>query len=252
MTGTPAEDSYSNLGQASEVVQAAKDPHDEAFAVASEAQKSGGARERSVSASASENSESFKVVYERVALRRAASTSSEAVGALKKDDVVAGTVEIIDGVEWLHLSQKSTRKFALAGAPKRAFAMVDGKSVGLGPLLTMMDRKEEKKRPLTNQEKVELAASIQPSFPDQDPGMGSLWVVTGGHDKGGIVVRNGESVHSPELASKLMTGSTVEEIEVRGNRLHYKRIRGDGPDFGWVTFKTKEGQHYVEAFDTVG
>lgn len=61
------------------------------------------------------------------------------------------------------------------------------------------------------------------------------WVVVGGGSKGGIVVRKGKHIQSLELVSRLATGALVEEMELINARLHYKKIRGDGPDFGWVS-----------------
>jgi len=67
---------------------------------------------------------------------------------------------------------------------------------------------------------------------------GSVWVVVGGSDKGGIVARGGEGLKSPELG-RLQTGATVEEKELKGDRLHYRKLTGDGPDFGWVSLSFK-------------
>merc|ERR1719326_1889659 len=62
-----------------------------------------------------------------------------------------------------------------------------------------------------------------------------------GSDKSnGILVRSGESLDSKPLPTKLTTGSRIEELDVVGNRFHYKRIRGDGPDFGWVNIALNE------------
>jgi len=80
-----------------------------------------------------------------------------------------------------------------------------------------------------------LAADIKPSQPDQQRGEGQIWVVVGGKESGGIIVRKAESISSSQLAFRLATGSQVEELELKGNRMHYKRIRGDGPDWGWVS-----------------
>lgn len=192
----------------------------------------------------------FKVVHHRVALRKAPSTTSDAVGTLKQDDTVSGTIEVVNGVEWLQLNEASCKKFVLGGLKgsnkKKAYALIDGKSVGLGELLSFVKPKTFR-GPLTEEEKNALASSIKPVHNDQDPEeTGRLWIVTAGHDKGGIVVRSGESIKSSEYPGKLATGSTVEEVELQGHRLHYRRIRGDGPDFGWVTTNTKEGQLFVE------
>mmetsp|Transcript_10788 Transcript_10788/g.24358 ORF Transcript_10788/g.24358 Transcript_10788/m.24358 type:complete len:751 (+) Transcript_10788:43-2295(+) len=66
------------------------------------------------------------------------------------------------------------------------------------------------------------------------------WKVIGGADKGGITVREGVNLKSKELPEKLATGTVVQELELQGERLRYKRLRGEGPLTGWVSTKTKE------------
>lgn len=61
------------------------------------------------------------------------------------------------------------------------------------------------------------------------------WEVIGGSAKGGIIVRQGVDLKSPQLAERLSTGAVVEEIEIAGERLHYKKLTGDGPSQGWVS-----------------
>lgn len=62
-----------------------------------------------------------------------------------------------------------------------------------------------------------------------------LWNVVGGKSKGGIVVRRGESIQSPEIFGRLATGSVVLETELVCDRLHYRKVSGEGPDNGWVS-----------------
>merc|ERR1712186_249543 len=62
------------------------------------------------------------------------------------------------------------------------------------------------------------------------------WEVIGGGDKGGILIREGPTPGSKQL-QRLATGATVEELELRGDKLHFKRITGEGPDEGWATIK---------------
>eukprot|EP00440_Ansanella_granifera_P011136 gb/GFBE01012077.1/.p1 GENE.gb/GFBE01012077.1/~~gb/GFBE01012077.1/.p1 ORF type:complete len:405 (+),score=78.69 gb/GFBE01012077.1/:1-1215(+) len=222
-----------------------------------------------------EVSGTFRVVHERVAIRKASRTTAESLGSLKKLDIVEGSVEIIDGVKWLQLSEQSTRLHATGGSGssgsttpertfsspstprtnlgspgpvKRAWVLIDGSAVGAGTLLTLVEGKNSR-GPLTPAEKLNLASSFRPGMADQLPGSGRLWVVTGGQDYGGIIVRAGESTQSLELPSKLSTGSTIEELELRGGRLYYRRIKGDGPDYGWVSCHGSGGQFYVEPFD---
>lgn len=66
----------------------------------------------------------------------------------------------------------------------------------------------------------------------------SLWKVVGGASSGGVVVRRGRDLTSVALA-RLSTGAEVEEVDVEGDRLHYRKLRGDGPEFGWVSLSVK-------------
>lgn len=63
------------------------------------------------------------------------------------------------------------------------------------------------------------------------------WEVVGGAEKGGILVREGQSLKSPEASERLSHGALVEELELVGERLHYKLLTGTGPAEGWVSLK---------------
>eukprot|EP00434_Breviolum_minutum_P004038 symbB.v1.2.003554.t1/scaffold204.1/size273638/3 len=76
------------------------------------------------------------------------------------------------------------------------------------------------------------------------------WIVVGGADKGGILVRHGQARIAPsknlctqrrtpceELSSaaypeRLSTGAEVEQLHLSGDRLHYQKITGTGPKVG--------------------
>lgn len=67
---------------------------------------------------------------------------------------------------------------------------------------------------------------------------GSRWVVIGGQQGRGILVRKGRDLDSPALAYRLSVGAQVRaEEEVDSNRLHFRRLTGDGPDFGWISIE---------------
>lgn len=68
----------------------------------------------------------------------------------------------------------------------------------------------------------------------------SAWEVVGGGDKGGILVRKGQELKSDAEADRLSTGAIVEELELIGERLHYKLLSGTGPAEGWVSTKLKD------------
>ncbi|CAE8603444.1 unnamed protein product [Polarella glacialis] len=61
------------------------------------------------------------------------------------------------------------------------------------------------------------------------------WEVVGGADKGGILVREGQSTSSKQLPDRLATGSIVEQLALQGERLNYRRLSGAGPETGWVS-----------------
>lgn len=65
--------------------------------------------------------------------------------------------------------------------------------------------------------------------------MSQVWEIIGGADKGGILVRQGRQLSSPEAASRLATGALVEEIELVGERLHCRLLSGSGPTEGWIS-----------------
>lgn len=64
-----------------------------------------------------------------------------------------------------------------------------------------------------------------------------FWIVVGGADKGGILVRRGQELSSPAFNERLSTGAEVEPLHVTGDRLHYRRITGTGPEEGWVSVR---------------
>lgn len=74
---------------------------------------------------------------------------------------------------------------------------------------------------------------------DEDKAESKVWIVVGGSDKGGIIVRSGSDTKSPEMAKRLATGTKFEEIDREGERIKYERIDGAGPDIGWVSIAFK-------------
>lgn len=70
------------------------------------------------------------------------------------------------------------------------------------------------------------------------------WIVVGGLFSGGLVVREGRELSSTALLSfgkevRLDYGAEVEELESVGDRLHFRKISGEGPDSGWVSLMAK-------------
>eukprot|EP00931_Biecheleriopsis_adriatica_P078494 TRINITY_DN51956_c0_g1_i1.p1 TRINITY_DN51956_c0_g1~~TRINITY_DN51956_c0_g1_i1.p1 ORF type:complete len:490 (-),score=164.62 TRINITY_DN51956_c0_g1_i1:84-1553(-) len=66
------------------------------------------------------------------------------------------------------------------------------------------------------------------------------WEVVGGAEKGGILVRTGADLKSKEAEARLSTGALVEELELVGERLKYRRLAGSGPDEGWISISLKD------------
>jgi len=75
--------------------------------------------------------------------------------------------------------------------------------------------------------------------------MSQLWEVVGGADTGGIVVREGKDLESAAL-SRLAFGAIVHEVELEGKRLKYKKVRGEGPEEGWVSLSSKKKDFLVK------
>lgn len=67
------------------------------------------------------------------------------------------------------------------------------------------------------------------------------WRVIGGVGAGGIVVRHGYQLTASVLG-RLEAGARVMQLDIQGERLHYKKVTGEGPDIGWVSlwFKGRE------------
>eukprot|EP00747_Dinoflagellata_sp_TGD_P169206 gnl/TRDRNA2_/TRDRNA2_197577_c0_seq1.p1 gnl/TRDRNA2_/TRDRNA2_197577_c0~~gnl/TRDRNA2_/TRDRNA2_197577_c0_seq1.p1 ORF type:complete len:256 (-),score=58.01 gnl/TRDRNA2_/TRDRNA2_197577_c0_seq1:103-870(-) len=70
-----------------------------------------------------------------------------------------------------------------------------------------------------------------------------LWKVQPGADPG-LLVRTGPEQSSMAINKKLKAGAIVEEVEIQGDKLHYKRLDGpghleDGPADGWVSIKNE-------------
>ncbi|CAE7497845.1 egl-4, partial [Symbiodinium natans] len=67
------------------------------------------------------------------------------------------------------------------------------------------------------------------------PATALLWRICGGSETNGVIVRMGPAIHSPQAETRLSTGSIVWELELRGARLHFRKLRGEGPTEGWIS-----------------
>lgn len=75
-----------------------------------------------------------------------------------------------------------------------------------------------------------------------------IWRVLAGSSKGGLVVRAGASLGSPELGPRLETGSLVRLLGRNGDRLQYQLLAGSGPSRGWVSLRIR-GTHTMARID---
>jgi len=80
--------------------------------------------------------------------------------------------------------------------------------------------------------------------------MSQVWEVVGGAAAGGLLVRAEKSIKSAEVPGRLSTGAFVLELQVKDERLEFKRLAGTGPERGWVTWKTKGGELLVKSSKT--
>lgn len=55
---------------------------------------------------------------------------------------------------------------------------------------------------------------------------------------GGILVRAGRELSSPEESSRLSTGALIRQEELQGERLRYTRLQGTGPLTGWAAWRS--------------
>jgi len=72
--------------------------------------------------------------------------------------------------------------------------------------------------------------------------LGDVFEVVGGKENGGIKVREGKDVSSPEVAGgeRLATGARVRALDVAtGGRLRYELVHGSGPATGWVSLRVQ-------------
>lgn len=74
-----------------------------------------------------------------------------------------------------------------------------------------------------------------------------VWEVVGGGDKGGIIVRKGVSTSSEQASSRLSTGALISQVSLEGDRLQYEKIKGTGPQTGWVSLKLKDKDLVVKS-----
>mmetsp|Transcript_16475 Transcript_16475/g.38610 ORF Transcript_16475/g.38610 Transcript_16475/m.38610 type:complete len:261 (-) Transcript_16475:55-837(-) len=106
-------------------------------------------------------------------------------------------------------------------------------------LMWLVDPDEQKSRPdfVPDAEIPEELKPVKPKIWAEDlVQRGSRWKVVGGGGKGGILVRKGKALDSAVYRFRLATGAIVlAESTITSRRLHYRKLMGDGPDFGWCS-----------------
>eukprot|EP00747_Dinoflagellata_sp_TGD_P184880 gnl/TRDRNA2_/TRDRNA2_40943_c0_seq2.p1 gnl/TRDRNA2_/TRDRNA2_40943_c0~~gnl/TRDRNA2_/TRDRNA2_40943_c0_seq2.p1 ORF type:complete len:403 (-),score=71.72 gnl/TRDRNA2_/TRDRNA2_40943_c0_seq2:139-1347(-) len=70
----------------------------------------------------------------------------------------------------------------------------------------------------------------------------NVWRVVGGARFGGIIVRDGADMESTNRIGRLSQESLIEELARSGTRIHYRKLSGKGPDTGWVSTSSKDGE----------
>jgi len=81
-------------------------------------------------------------------------------------------------------------------------------------------------------------ASIEGQVLAAAEGKPKRWAVVGGSSAGGILVRRTADLHSPEVG-RIGTGAVLKELALKGDRLQYEKVSGDGPGTGWVSLSFK-------------
>lgn len=76
---------------------------------------------------------------------------------------------------------------------------------------------------------------------------GRVWEVVGGVGKGGVLVRAGRELSSPQARGRLSTGALVLELALEGERLKFLRLSGSGPSSGWISTSVGDKPLVVEA-----
>jgi len=118
----------------------------------------------------------------------------------------------------------------------------------LEPLKTLPTPPPQAKSPLPAAVRKIVPAGARSKVDTSDYNEGTLaltdapedvcWVVVGGSEGTGILVRDGPELTTQEMG-RLEVGAKVRELEVQKGRLFYKKIEGQGPDSGWVSLIAK-------------
>mmetsp|Transcript_29512 Transcript_29512/g.53734 ORF Transcript_29512/g.53734 Transcript_29512/m.53734 type:complete len:487 (+) Transcript_29512:60-1520(+) len=65
-----------------------------------------------------------------------------------------------------------------------------------------------------------------------------VWMVATDLARGAVLVRSACELTS-SVVGQLSQGARVEEVQLEGNRMQYRKLEGEGPEEGWVTLTVK-------------
>jgi hypothetical protein len=157
------------------------------------------------------------------------------------------------------LAEKIQRSFAMKLGLPDSDDVVDQIVRAFGRPEFMFDREIQERSNLLRiledpgsqdrQDSCDLPDQRRPS--EMVPEPGRRWKVVGGAQKGGIIVRKLRDQGSEAFEERLGQGAEVEEVELSGHRVHYRRVSGRGPDEGWVTAVTTKGQVLLRSLPNV-
>eukprot|EP00439_Symbiodinium_sp_Y106_P076913 s2218_g15.t7 len=85
----------------------------------------------------------------------------------------------------------------------------------------------------------DMAPHLEVDYGTLDRETNAQEFVTGGHGKGGLLVREGRILDSCEVQQRLATGALIEELQLQAGRLRYRLLAGFGPEEGWVSISLK-------------
>eukprot|EP00435_Cladocopium_sp_Y103_P038532 s906_g10.t1 len=154
---------------------------------------------------------------------------AKALGEMRPDDakeIGLGTAEDAeDAVQLLHRAAAAGSTTLIDFLIGRGLAPVDGhcsnKRLKAGCSLSLSLPSDQRRE----RERVAMAH------------LEGTWIVIGGADKGGILVRESEELSSESLEERLEYGALLQEEELKGSRLRYRKIYGKGPEIGWISTK---------------
>jgi len=63
------------------------------------------------------------------------------------------------------------------------------------------------------------------------------WIVVGGSGSGGVRAQLAPESGASDCGGRLATGARLEQIAMQDDKVLFKKLEGDGPQFGWVSLR---------------